>query len=73
MAGFPTYAKNATVATQPVVVTPPANLSGATAEERILKQQWKDVAQSGLGARHPLSINRDNGTYVTNANDPYTS
>lgn len=66
---FPTRTKNATVATQPVVVTPPANTNGATAQDRYLKQQWKDVASSGLGATHPLSINRDNTTYVTT--DPY--
>lgn len=69
MADFPAYAKNSAVETKPVVVTGPSDMTGATAQDRYLKQQWKDVAESDLGATHPLSINRDNSTYVTS--DPY--
>jgi hypothetical protein len=66
---FPTFQKNATVETQPVVIEGPDELTGATAEERWIKQQWRDAEESGVGETHPLSINRDS-PYVTD--DPYT-
>ncbi len=65
---FPTFEKNATVPTEPIEVTPPADTTGATASERFVKQQWKDVAASDLPTAHPLSLNRDS-QYVTD--DPY--
>lgn len=70
MADWPSYTKNAQVATQAVTITPPSDTTGATAQDRLLKQQWKDAAASGVAKDHPLSINRDS-SYVTD--DPYSS
>ena len=70
MADFPTFQKNATVATQEVDITPPAFNESDTrsAEERWLDQQWRDADAAGLGKNHPLALNRDS-EYVTT--DPY--
>lgn len=70
MADYPPYAKNKQTPTRAVTVTPPtynANDS-RSAEQRWLDQQWRDVAETTLGARHPLALNRDSD-YVTT--DPY--
>jgi hypothetical protein len=65
---FPAYSKNATVETKPLTISAPAIDGDDTAEERWLKQQWKDVKESGVGEMHPLSINRDSANVT---GDPY--
>ena len=65
---FPTYTKNATVETKPLTITAPPDVPSETAEQRWLKQQWRDVKEQGIEKTHPLSLNRDSG-YVTT--DPY--
>lgn len=42
-----------------------------TVEELAVHQQWRDADLANLGARHPLSLNRDNTSFVTT--DPYTT
>lgn len=70
MADFPTYQKNTQTPTQEVDITPPAFDPDDTrsAEERWIDQQWRDADAVRLGARHPLSINRDSANVTT---DPY--
>jgi hypothetical protein len=67
---FPAYAKNTVVETQPLTISVPEIEDTDTAEERWLKQQWKDVQESGVAEMHPLSINRDSANVT---GDPYTS
>ena len=72
MADFPTYEKNAQRETLEVDITPPAfdPDDNRSAEERWIDQQWRDADAAGLGARHPLSLNRDSDHVTT---DPYTT
>lgn len=69
MADFPEYAgKNAQTPRSPLGITKPAINPAESAAERYLDQQWRDVADSGVAATHPLSINRDSEHVTT---DPY--
>ena len=67
---FPTFEKNATQPTQALVVDAPDFDPNDTrsAEERWIDQQWRDVEEQGIGATHPLSLNRDSAHVTT---DPY--
>jgi hypothetical protein len=63
----PTSRENKQVATQPITVNAPAVDPNASAEERWVAQQWRDVAASQLPTQHPLSLNRDSAN-VTDTN-----
>lgn len=66
---FPTFDKNAVKPTQAITVDAPAVDPSDEASERFVEQQWIDVERSGLGATHPLSINRDSDNVTA---DPYS-